>query len=716
MRCKMNKVVKLISLLHRNTPRFAISRTIYESRTLTSVPNSNHIESTLDSIHSIQSNPFFHLLNLCKTLSSLQKIHALLIIDGQSDDPFLRTKLISLYGLFGRVKIARLMFDEIPDPDFDSHKLMIRWYFMNDLFDEIIGFYEFMRRTFIVLDNIVFSIVLKACSELRSFSEGMKLHGYILKVGRPDSFVLTGLVDMYAKCRDTETARKVFDRILNRNVVCWTSMIVGYVQNGCAQEGLVLFNRMRDGLVEGNEYTFGSVVTACAKLGALHQGKWVHGYVIKKGIELNSYLVTALVDMYVKCSAIRDARLIFNELSSIDLVSWTAMIVGYAQNGYAEEALLLFTDKTWQGVMPNSVTLASVLSACAQSPNLKLGASVHSQAIKLGLDDANVTNALVDMYAKHCRTGDANYLFENISDKDVIAWNSIICGYSQSGSAYEALKLYYRMRSDFIQPDCVTVVAVLSACAFLGNIRFGSSLHAYSNKEGFLSDKNVYVGTALLNLYAKCGDAESARGIFDRMVEKNTVTWSAMISGYGTQGDAYNGLALFRDMLKENIEPTDVIFTNILSACSHTGMIKEGWRYFNTMCKVYNIVPSMRHYVCMVNLLSRSGWLEEAFVFIEKMPIQPDVTVFGAFLHGCSIHSRFDLGDVAVQKMLEFRPHDASHYVLMSNLYASNRAWSQVSRVRDLMKRRGLKKSPATSQADMSINFDLYSQMVPSLH
>ncbi|XP_022866220.1 pentatricopeptide repeat-containing protein At2g03380, mitochondrial-like, partial [Olea europaea var. sylvestris] len=245
---------------------------------------------------------------------------------------------------------------------------------MNALFDEIIGFYEFMR-TFIVLDNTVFSIVLKACSESRNFSEGRKLHGYIIKVGIPDSFVLIGLVDMYTKCRDTETARKVFDRILNRNVVCWTSIIAGYVQNDCAQEG-----------------------------------------------------------------TIREASLIFNELSIIDLVSWTVMIIGYALSGYAEDALLLFTDKTWQGVMLNSVTLASILSACAQSPNLKLGASVHSQAIKLGLDDANVTNALVDMYAKHRRIGDANYLVENFSDKNVIAQNSIISGYSQNGSVYEALK------------------------------------------------------------------------------------------------------------------------------------------------------------------------------------------------------------------------------------------------------------------------------------
>ena len=140
---------------------------------------------------------------------------------------------------------------------------------------------------------------------------------------------------------------EVFDEILDRNVVLWTTMIVGYVQNDCLEEGLVLFNRMRKGLVEGNEFTVGSLVTACTKLRALHQRKWVHGYAIENSIEFNSFLVTALLDMYVKCGDVRDARSIFGELSVIDLVSWTAMIVGYTQCGHLSEALKLFMDEEW---------------------------------------------------------------------------------------------------------------------------------------------------------------------------------------------------------------------------------------------------------------------------------------------------------------------------------------------------------------------------------
>lgn len=295
---------------------------------------------------------------------------------------------------------------------------------------------------------------------------------------------------------------------------------------------------------------------------------------------------------------------------------------------------------------------------------------------------------------------DARYIFDTTLDKNVITWSSIICGYSQNGLAYEALQLFHQMRSESFSPDAFTLVSVLSACASLGFLQVGSSVHAYSIKDG-ISTSDLYAGTALLNFYAKCGDAESARLVFDGMKEKSTITWSAMIGGYGIQGDSSGSVELFNYMLKERLEPNEVVFTTILSACSHTGMVAEGMRYFNSLCQDYNFVPSMKHYACMVDLLARAGKLEEALEFIEKMPVRPDVSSFGAFLHGCGLYSRFDLGKVAIKRMLELHPNEASYYVLMCNLYASDGRWSQVNQVRELMKQRGLSKSQAYSQVQM---------------
>ncbi|KAL7163811.1 hypothetical protein ACSBR2_039850 [Camellia fascicularis] len=715
---KLNSHISRITTITLRTHLQSTSRTLASSPThpqqcLLQPPE---FDQTVGSIRSISSNPFFSLLGLCRNLSSLKNIHALLLVHGLTTDLLFQTKLVSLYGFFGKIETARSVFDRIPHPDVYSYKVMIRWYFLNDLYLELILFYTRLRKCLTEHDNILFSIVLKACSELRAIDEGRKVHCQIVKMGSPDSFVLTGLVDMYAKCGEVECSRDVFDEIVDKNVVCWTSMIVGYVQNDCAVEGLVLFNQMRDGLVEGNQYTFGSIVAACTKVGALHQGKWIHGYVIKKGIDLNSFLVTNLADMYIKCGNISYARSIFDELRTIDLVSWTAMIVGYAQSGYADEALRLFTDKRWASILPNAVTTASVLSACAQSVNSKLGRSIHSLGFKLGLEDHTITNALIHMYAKCHMIVDARNLFETVSDKNLIAWNSIISGYSQNGSAYEALKFFHQMRTERLLPDAVTMLAVLSACCSLGSLAIGSSLHAYSVKQGLLSS-NVYVGTALVNLYAKCGDAEAARIVFDGMREKNRKTWAAMIGGYGMQGDCSGSVALFDEMLKESLEPNDVIFMTIISACSHTGMVGEGLKYFNSMCEQYNFVPSRKHYVCMVDLLARAGRLEEAWNFIENMVVmEPDVTLFGAFLHGCNLHSRFDLGEVAAKRMLDLHPDEACYYVLVSNMYTSGGRWDQANKVRELMKKRGLSKSPGCSQVEMDTGNDFSPLRVASLH
>ena len=711
--------MKLLSTLRTHFP--LTKKPYLPWRTLTYATHQQPLESqelalalTIASMDSISSNPCFSLLGFCRNIDSLKIIHGLLIVNGLTGELLYDTKLVSMYGSFGRVEHARLVFDRIENPDFYSWKVMIRWYYLNNLYSEVIRFYGCKGICVRECDNFVFSTVLKACCELRDIDDGRKVHCQIVKAGSPDRFVIANLVDMYAKCRDIGSSREVFDEILDGDVVLWTSMIVGYVQNDCPIEGLVLFNRMREGLVEGNQFTVQTLVTACTNLRALHQGKWLHGYLIKKGFEFNRFLVTALLDMYVKCGDVRDARSVFDEFFAIDLVSWTAMIVGYEQNDQPNEALKLFVDKKWVDILPNCVTTTSVLSACSQLRNSDMGRSVHGLGIKLGLGEPSVSNALIDMYAKCHMIRDASYIFETVLDKSEITWNSFISGHLPIGQAYEALEHFNRMRSDSVSPDKFTLATVLKACASLGALRVGSSLHAFSMKEGLLSS-SVYVGTALLHLYAKCGDVKSARIVFDGMGEKNTITWSAIIGGYGMQGDGSGSLALFSEMLKEKLAPNEVIFTNILSACSHTGMIGEGWRCFNLMCQDFNFVPSMKHYACMVDLLSRAGRLEEALDFIENMPVQPDVSLIGSFLHGCGLHARLDLGEVAIRKMLQLHPNEASYYVLMCNLYASDGRWSQVNQVRELMKQRGLSKSPGCSLVEMDIIDDISPAKVASL-
>ncbi|KAF3597636.1 hypothetical protein DY000_02025106 [Brassica cretica] len=651
------------------------------------------------------SIPSLRLLSNCKSIDSLRKAHGILTGNGLMSDISCATKLVSLYGSIGYTKDARLVFDQIPEPDFYLWKVMLSCYHQNRESLEVVKLYSLMRKH--GYDNIVFSIALKACTEMQDLDNGKKIHCDIFKMPGCDDIVLTGLVDMYAKCGEIKTSCRVFEGVSLRNVVSWTSMIAGYVKNGLHEEGLAVFNQMRGSSVSGNEVTYGTLVTACAKLGALHQGKWLHGCLIKSGIELGSCLVTSLLDMYLKCGDISNARWVFNDYSHVDLVMWTAMIVGYTHNGSASEALSLFQKMKGVGIKPNCVTIASVLSGCGLVGNLELGRLVHSLSIKAGLWDTNVANALVHMYAKCYQNREAMYVFERESEKDLVAWNSIISGFSQNGSVHEALFLFHRMVSESVTPNGVTVASLFSACASLGSLPIGSSLHAYSLKLGFLASSSVHVGTALLDFYAKCGDAESARSVFDTIEEKNTITWSTMIGGYGKQGDREGSIELFEEMLKKEQKPNESTFTSILSACSHTGMVNEGKKYFNSMHKDYNFTPSAKHYTCMVDMLARAGELEQALDLIEKMPIQPDVRCFAAFLHGCGMHSRFDLGEIVIKKMFDLHPDDASYYVLVSNLYALDGRWSQAKEVRNLMKQRGLRKvaGHSTMETELSHSF-----------
>ncbi|XP_068666349.1 pentatricopeptide repeat-containing protein At2g03380, mitochondrial-like [Aristolochia californica] len=316
-------------------------------------------------------------------------------------------------------------------------------------------------------DHVIFSITLKASSELHDFNEGRKLHSLIFKVGSCDSFVSTGLIGMYAKCGIVEFARDVFNEVSEKDVVSWTSMIAGYVQNDGAEEGLNLFNERRWILVEPNELTVGFLLNACLKLAALHQGKWVHGYIIKNEVSLNSLLGTSLLDMYVKCGNIADARCVFNELPAIDLASWTAMVLGYTQRGHPSKAMELFPEKKWETMVPNSVTITGLLSACLPLRKVKMRRVVHLLGIQFGLvEDAIVRNDLVDMYAKCGMVGYANFIFSSNLSEDVVPWNSMIGGFALNGYAIEALSWFHRLRSSSTLPDAVTLVNVISACTY----------------------------------------------------------------------------------------------------------------------------------------------------------------------------------------------------------------------------------------------------------
>eukprot|EP01018_Ginkgo_biloba_P019231 Gb_39402 [translate_table: standard] len=655
-----------------------------------------------DAGKSSSANIYTSVLQGCTDVKALKQIHAHMFRIGINQNMLLVTKLVSMYIACGSIEVARLVFDNIYTRSIGLWNVMIRGYSRNGFWEEALKLYYQMQWVCIQPNNFTFPVVLNACAGLSILREGKHIHNHIVRNGfESDAFVGNSLVDMYAKCGSIESARQVFDKISEKDVVSWSAMIGGYAQSGHAIEALTLFRQMLLAHIVPNLVTLVSVLPACANLAAEQHGKCIHGYIIRSGFESSVVVGTALIDMYAKCESVEIARQLFDKMSERNVVSWSAMIAGYAQNGHASEALKLFNQMQLAHMKPTAVTLASVLQACAHLGALQQGKWLHGYIIVRGLEtDIFVGTALIDMYGKCGSIDIAGRLFEKVSKKNVVSWTAMITTYAQNRHANEALTLFRQMQLVDVRPDSITIASVLPACAHLAALQHCKGIHGYIIRSGY--DSELCVGNSLIDIYAKCGSLEIAQKVFDKMSNRDVVTWNVMIAGYGIHGHGKNALTLFCQMLERGMRPDYITFVCVLTACSHSGLVDEGCQYFNCMTRDYSIEPGVEHYACMADLLGRAGHLDEAQDFIEKMPVEPDASVWGALLGACRIHCNIELGEHVAQRLFDLEPENAGSYVLLSNIYAAAGRWDDVTRTRTMMKNRGVKKTPGCSLIEVN--------------
>eukprot|EP01018_Ginkgo_biloba_P020807 Gb_00199 [translate_table: standard] len=643
---------------------------------------------------------FPFVLKACAEISALQEgkeIHDDIIRTGFELDVFVGNSLVTMYAKCGSIDLARQLFDKMSNRDVVSWNAMIVGFAQNGHSSDALSLFNQMLQANLKPDSITLVSVLQACAHLGALQQGKWIHDYINRSGFPSNIsVENSLVAMYSKCGRVTVARLLFDKMSKRDVVSWNAMIAGYTQNGHANEALNLFHQMQLADITPNSVTMVSMLSACALLTALEQGKCIHGYIIRSGFMSDVVLDTAVIDMYAKCGSIVLARHLFDKMFPRNVVSWNAMIAGYAQCGHSNEALTLFNQMQITDLKPNSITMASVLPLCANLTALHQRKGIHSYIIRSGLEsDVVVGTALVDMYVKCGNIDIACKVFDNMSTRNVVSWNAMIAGYTQTGHANDALSLFNKMQQANTEPDMVTMVSVLSACAQLAALQQGMSIHAYIIKIGAESD--VFLGNSLIDMYAKCGSIDVARKMFDKMFERDVVSWNAMIAAYGMHGHGEDALVLFSQMQQTGVNPDHVTFVCVLSACSHAGLVDEGWQYFECMSQDYHITPREQHYACMVDLLGRAGCMDEAQDFIEKMPLEPGASVWGALLGACRIHCNIQLGERVADRLFDLKPENAGYYVLLSNIYAEAGRWYDVAKVRTMMKDKGVKKTPGCS-------------------
>ncbi|XP_057852302.2 pentatricopeptide repeat-containing protein At4g13650-like isoform X2 [Cryptomeria japonica] len=643
---------------------------------------------------------FASVLPACAKVGALEQgmdVHQSINERGISSNVVVVTALVDMYAKCGSIDKAREVFDKMPQRNVVSWNVMIAGYAQMGYNEKALETYKQMQLASVKPNSTTFASILPACAKIGDLQQGVDIHQSIKERGiSSDVAVATALVDMYAKCRNIEKAHELFDRMPKKDVISWTAMISGYAQHEFAEKALQMFKQMQLAGVKPNSKTFSSILPACAKMGALEQGIDIHQSIKDRGILSNVVVATALVDMYAKCGSIDKARELFDRMPERDVFSWNTMIVGYTQNGFVEKALETFKQMQLAGVKPDSTTFASILPACAKMGALEQGIDIHQNVTEQGfLSDVVIASALVDMYAKCGSIDKAFELFDRMPQRNVVTWNTMIAGYAQNGLVEKALESFKQMQLEGIKPNSTTFINILPACAKMGALEQGMNIHQSITEEGLMSD--IVVASALVDMYAKCGSIEKARELFDRMRQRDVVSWNAMIAGYAQNGFCKDALKIFELMKHSGTYPNIVSFACVLYACSHAGLVDEGCAYFNHMSKPYCITPTVDHYVCVVDLLARAGYLEDTLNFIIKMPVKPVAVVWMCFLAACRSHMNIGLGVYTAMLLFDLDPTNSATYILLSNIYAEVGRWAEVQMVRKLMKERGINKIPGCS-------------------
>lgn len=521
-----------------------------------------------------------YLLNRHQSLNHLNQIHSLLITSGLSHP---------------HLPDLTFLFDEFSKPTTHLCNTIIT-HFSTTSSSLSLAFYARIHQKGFVPDKHTFPLLLKAFSNSRNHNP-FQFYTHVIKYGfDSDGFVRNSLVSAFSNTGFVTLARQLFDQSPHRDVVAWTAMIDGYVKNGSAVEALTCFKEMRLNGVGVDAVTVVSVLVAAGISGDVWFGKWVHGfYIVRNRVPFDVYVGSALIDMYSKCGCCDDACRAFQDMPSRNVVCWTALIVGYVQCDLFNSALDVFKDMIIQGIKPNQLTLSSVLTACAR----------------------------------------------------------------------------------------------------IGALDQGRWIHGYITR--YKLDVSLTLGTALIDMYSKCGCIEEALMVFENLHEKDVYPFTAMINGLAMNGDVSGSLDVFSSMLRSGVQPNKITFLGVLSACAHGGLVNEGFKLFKSMKDNHNLEPSVDHYGCMVDLLGRAGCLEEARKLIEDMPMEPSPGVWAALLTACMIHNAFELGEYVGNRLIRLQPSHSGNYAQLANLYSKSRRWDGSARVRQMMKRIGVEKIPGCS-------------------
>lgn len=414
----------------------------------------------------------------------------------------------------------------------------------------------------------------------------------------------------------------------------------------------------------------------------------------------NTMSCNIMIKAYLQNADFESAKRLFDEMPERNIATWNAMVSGLTQFEMNEEALSLFSEMNKLAFMPDEYSLGSILRGCAHLRALLAGEQVHSYVVKCGFEfNLVVGSSLAHMYMKAGSLQDGEKIIKSMPTHNVVAWNTLIAGKAQHGNDEGVLNQYCMMKMAGLRPDKVTFVSVISSCSELATLGQGKQIHTEAIKAG--ASSGVAVISSLVSMYSRCGCLEDSIKAFSECKEPDVVLWSSMIAAYAFHGKGEAAIELFYEMQQLNLEANEVTLLSLLYACSHSGLKDKGLEFFKLMVDTYGLKPRLEHYTCVVDLLGRSGCLEEAVDMIQTMPVRADAIIWKTLLSSCKIHKNAEMARRVAEEVLRIDPHDSAPYVLLSNIHAAAKSWQDVSEVRKAMRDRNVKKEPGISWVEL---------------
>ncbi|XP_057984291.1 pentatricopeptide repeat-containing protein At5g03800 isoform X2 [Malania oleifera] len=678
---------------------------------------------------------YYNLLHLSVRYNDVELVEAVhASILKLEDDTRLGTALMVAYLKLGMVADAYEVFVGLSSPDVVSYTAMVSGFAKSGREAEAVDLFYEMRSSGIEPNEYSFVAILTACIRVAELQLGFQVHAMVLKMGYLNcTFVSNALMGLYCTCGCLDFVLDLFDEMHKRDIASWNTVISSVVKELMYQRAFELFRNMqRSDRLKVDRFTLSILLAASAGTFALTEGQEIHAHALRMGFESDLSVNNALIGFYAKCGSIKDVIALFERMAMKDVITWTEMITaymdfgmvdfamqifdkmperncvsynallsGFCHNGEESRALNLFLRMVEEGVELTDFTLTSVVKACGLLMEVRISQQIHGFIVKFGfgLNDC-IEAALVDMYTRCASMVDAHKLFDHWPSQwdSSIIWASMICGYARNGQPEEAISLFcQKLFEETVVLDEVASTATLGVCGTLGFQEMGEQIHCHAVKSGFLSDSGI--GNAILSMYSKCGNMDSAIKVFNFMPSHDIVSWNGLIAGHLLHRWGDEALAVWSKMEEANIRPDTVTFVLIISAYKHTNanLVDDCRKLFRSMKTMYDIEPTSEHYASLVDVLGYWGLFEEAEEVINMMPFEPEVSVWRALLDTCRIHLNTALGKWAAKCILAMEPQDPSTYILVSNLYSASGRWHCSERVREEMREKGLRKHPARS-------------------